>query len=552
MEVILQLAAQLMQQVVAAGKEHIVARQSSSSSGGSSSTSLGPECRLQLLVSLVHLLDKMQLACTLSAAVLAAWQAQLQPVAAALESTGRLVAADLQAAAGGQLSYDADDLVVRAFVDQLLDLCCQDYMQEAQHLINKGGMFEAALATAAAASALPPTAGPAGSGGAAAAGTASTAGSVLAAGEWQYFSLLASFSKLLGLMELRFFSSRYWIGLSCWEQIQNSAITISACHMGICRSAVHRWLQPGARQWWQQQQLEQEQQLPSSSTPPAAALAVPWLHLCSKILLSRMAAFVGILGAELPSDAGQKTADQWVTNALSGLWRYADATTQVAACIMLLQLCSGRLAVASGSFMVLQAPGPGAAAAAVERVAAPVSSSGTSSSGDGNGVRYNLHASCERLQRLHGKFDGAVRLLHLASHTAFSVNAKDRLAQLFMEAVRELDGDAALLAAQLCAAQHSKAKTLQLLRQSSIIQQVPQQLGEIGEQLAAALPVQYCCNNSYCTNLARSSELRLVGGKQCICGGCELARYCSKDCQAAAWPGHRPVCKQLRQLKQQQ
>jgi hypothetical protein len=31
------------------------------------------------------------------------------------------------------------------------------------------------------------------------------------------------------------------------------------------------------------------------------------------------------------------------------------------------------------------------------------------------------------------------------------------------------------------------------------------------------------------------------------CGGCLLARYCSRECQLAAWKLHKPICKQMQE-----
>jgi hypothetical protein len=35
-----------------------------------------------------------------------------------------------------------------------------------------------------------------------------------------------------------------------------------------------------------------------------------------------------------------------------------------------------------------------------------------------------------------------------------------------------------------------------------------------------------------------------------VCAGCDTARYCSKDCQAAAWAGHREICEAVQLSRQ--
>jgi hypothetical protein len=57
--------------------------------------------------------------------------------------------------------------------------------------------------------------------------------------------------------------------------------------------------------------------------------------------------------------------------------------------------------------------------------------------------------------------------------------------------------------------------------------------------------VPHCCNNPGCSNLAAAGELATVSGKSCICGGCQVARYCGRGCQKAHWKQHKPVCKML-------
>ncbi|KAG2489975.1 hypothetical protein HYH03_011604 [Edaphochlamys debaryana] len=49
------------------------------------------------------------------------------------------------------------------------------------------------------------------------------------------------------------------------------------------------------------------------------------------------------------------------------------------------------------------------------------------------------------------------------------------------------------------------------------------------------------CSNPACTNLAGPSEASLRVKR---CGGCEAARYCCRECQAAHWEvGHKRECR---------
>jgi len=71
-----------------------------------------------------------------------------------------------------------------------------------------------------------------------------------------------------------------------------------------------------------------------------------------------------------------------------------------------------------------------------------------------------------------------------------------------------------------------------------------QQLQVTGRALAGLAVPTMCCNPC-CSNIAGPSDLQLVSGRSCLCGGCRTARYCSRVCQKAAWKQHKPACSAL-------
>ena len=73
---------------------------------------------------------------------------------------------------------------------------------------------------------------------------------------------------------------------------------------------------------------------------------------------------------------------------------------------------------------------------------------------------------------------------------------------------------------------------------------LPMRASEAARTLDGAmlrLPVVGCCSRA-CTNCELPSELGLPLR---LCSGCRVARYCSPECQAAAWAGHKRVCRVL-------
>jgi hypothetical protein len=59
------------------------------------------------------------------------------------------------------------------------------------------------------------------------------------------------------------------------------------------------------------------------------------------------------------------------------------------------------------------------------------------------------------------------------------------------------------------------------------------------------MAVPSLCNNPGCTNTSGPTELVLVSGRSCVCGGCRVAQYCCRACQSQHWKLHKPVCRAL-------
>jgi hypothetical protein len=71
-----------------------------------------------------------------------------------------------------------------------------------------------------------------------------------------------------------------------------------------------------------------------------------------------------------------------------------------------------------------------------------------------------------------------------------------------------------------------------------------QQMQAAGSALCS-FAVPCMCNNPSCAHLSGLTDVGLVSGRSCVCGGCHVARYCGRTCQRAVWKQHKPVCAAL-------
>ncbi len=78
---------------------------------------------------------------------------------------------------------------------------------------------------------------------------------------------------------------------------------------------------------------------------------------------------------------------------------------------------------------------------------------------------------------------------------------------------------------------------------------IMEQLQQYGMVVGALLPLQNCCANPQCLNMAEQSEAKLVGSRGSRCSGCLRGYYCSRACQVEHWgskgsrTSHRALCK---------
>jgi hypothetical protein len=86
---------------------------------------------------------------------------------------------------------------------------------------------------------------------------------------------------------------------------------------------------------------------------------------------------------------------------------------------------------------------------------------------------------------------------------------------------------------------------------TACLQRAAQQLQAAGSALCS-FAVPCLCNNPPCTNVSGYTELGLVSGRSCICGGCRVARYCGRACQRLRGSSTSRCVQHWQQQQQQQ
>ena len=81
-----------------------------------------------------------------------------------------------------------------------------------------------------------------------------------------------------------------------------------------------------------------------------------------------------------------------------------------------------------------------------------------------------------------------------------------------------------------------------------LAQQFQPSNGALLALLSGNVPAQsLCLTCDQCGLTAEQASVKVLKG----CGKCFVMRYCGKDCQAAAWPGHKEACKARTKAREQ-
>jgi hypothetical protein len=70
----------------------------------------------------------------------------------------------------------------------------------------------------------------------------------------------------------------------------------------------------------------------------------------------------------------------------------------------------------------------------------------------------------------------------------------------------------------------SAASAMQICLNFSVFGLLGAELQDTGASVCSKLPLPWLCNNPLCSSMGGASELQLVGGSSCVCGGCRVAR----------------------------
>lgn len=106
---------------------------------------------------------------------------------------------------------------------------------------------------------------------------------------------------------------------------------------------------------------------------------------------------------------------------------------------------------------------------------------------------------------------------------------------VFWDVVEHFAADTCTFVSEVLQRRQDAAAELHLRAEAIMAQCYIKDIGQKEALLGLLL-----CDRAGCSNMEETSELKLV---TTVCAGCRTERYCSRDCQVAAWRrGHRLKC----------